>query len=236
MSTPLEWRTASDGSVTSWWMNTRMSMLARKKLITAFCINVRKLFSWSETTISRVYASRGADVNDILEFNKRYPKCSIRPLLRTSAARNRSSRLLIRSPPRPWAKPVSEEPDSRPPTLYRRISGYSGFPDRKTEAEWVANRIDELLGTAYVDDSAIRGSDPSPVCRLDALHAGDGAGDMPRHSAFTEAIEGLDIPISSEAGGGPFDRPQTVVLRSYFFELLPRPASCATYCSTTFHR
>ena len=41
---------------------------------------------------------------------------------------------------------------------------------------------------------------------------------MPQ-AAFTSALERLGIPFSLEAGGGPFDRPQTAVLRSTF-ELL----------------
>ena len=43
--------------------------------------------------------------------------------------------------------------------------------------------------------------------------------DTPRHAAFTASLGSMDIPYSLEAGGGPFDRPQTDVLRSTF-ELL----------------
>ena len=39
------------------------------------------------------------------------------------------------------------------------------------------------------------------------------------HGAFTDALGSMGIPVSLEAGGGPFDRPQTQVLRSTF-ELL----------------
>ena len=93
------------------------------------------------------------------------------------------------------------------------------FPDRATEAEWVASRVRDLLGTAYDDNGSVRGLTPADFAVLMRSTRLAEQDDNPRHAAFTVALETMEIPFSLEAGGGPFDRPQTAVLRSAF-ELL----------------
>ena len=83
----------------------------------------------------------------------------------------------------------------------------------------MADRIRDLLGAAYDDNGIVRGLTPADfaiLMRSTRQAEQDGA---PRHAAFSAALEALGIPFSLEAGGGPFDRPQTSVLRSTF-ELL----------------
>ena len=199
-----------------------MSIPSQEELIRLLHQRSETLFVVGDDDQS-IYAWRGADVNNILEFNKRYPKCSIRPLFKNF----RSTEPIIQASDAFAAATLGPSRFPKNPTaaadLIPQDFRVLWFPDRKTEAEWVANRINELLGTAYVDDSAIRGLTPADFAVLMRSTRVTEQDDMPRHSAFTEAIEGLDIPISLEAGGGPFDRPQTAVLRSTFELLRVQP-------------
>ena len=97
--------------------------------------------------------------------------------------------------------------------------GVLWFSDRAVEAEWVASRIRDLLGTAYDDNGSVRGLTPADFAVLMRSTRTEEQDGTPRHGAFTAALGNLGIPLSLEAGGGPFDRPQTAVLRSTF-ELL----------------
>ena len=75
------------------------------------------------------------------------------------------------------------------------------------------------LETSFDDNGNVRGltsADFAVLMRSTRQAEQDGA---PRHAAFTAALGNIGIPFSLEAGGGPFDRPQTAVLRSTF-ELL----------------
>lgn len=75
------------------------------------------------------------------------------------------------------------------------------------------------MGTAYDDNGVSRGLTPADFAILMRSTRQVEQDGKPRHAAFTAALEALGIPFSLEAGGGPFDRPQTPVLRSTF-ELL----------------
>ncbi len=94
------------------------------------------------------------------------------------------------------------------------------FPDRPVEAQWVADRIQLLMGTAYEEpDGTVRGLTPADFAILMRSTRQEEQDGNPRHAAFTNALLDAGIPFSLEAGGGPFDRPQVAVLRSTF-ELL----------------
>ena len=72
---------------------------------------------------------------------------------------------------------------------------------------------------AFDDNGIIRGLTPADFAVLMRSTRQPEQDGVPRHAAFSAALEALSIPFSLEAGGGPFDRPQTQVLRSTF-ELL----------------
>ena len=93
------------------------------------------------------------------------------------------------------------------------------FPSRIAEAEWVAGRIKDLLGAAYDDDGTVRGLTPGDFAVLMRSTRQEEQDGTARHTPFTTALENMSIRFSLEAGGGPFDRPQTMALRSTF-ELL----------------
>ena len=167
-----------------------------------------------------IYAWRGADVSNILEFQQRYRSCklhilsqnfrSTEPIVQASDAFAAVNLGPSRMPKTPTASV------NRSPQDFRVL----WFPDRAVEAEWVAGRIRDLLGTEYDDgNGSVRGLTPADFAVLmRSTRQGEQDG-TPRHTAFTEAMEAMGVPFSLEAGGGPFDRPQTAVLRSTF-ELL----------------
>lgn len=166
-----------------------------------------------------IYAWRGADVSNIINFQQRYPGSrvhtlsqnfrSTQPIVEASnyfVAANLGSNRIEKSPT------ASED---RSPQDFRVL----WFPDRGEEAAWVAGRIQALLGTAYEDGGSVRGLTPADFAILMRSTRQKEQDGTPRHAAFTEALQNMGIPFSLEAGGGPFERPQTAVLRSTF-ELL----------------
>lgn len=166
-----------------------------------------------------IYAWRGADVSNILGFQQRYTGCSVHTLSQNF----RSTESIVQAsdafaaamlgPSRIPKNPVAYS--NRTPQDFRVL----WFPDRAAEAEWVADRIQSLLGTAYDDNGDVRGLTPADFAILMRSTRQPEQDGMPRHAAFTAALEARRISFSLEAGGGPFDRPQTQVLRSTF-ELL----------------
>lgn len=166
-----------------------------------------------------IYAWRGADVSNILGFQRRYTGCSVHtlsqnfrstePIVQASDAFAAAMLGPSRIPKNPAAFA------NRTPQDFRVL----WFPDRAAEAGWVADRVRCLLGTAYDDNGVVRGLTPADFAILMRSTRQAEQDGTPRHAAFTAALETLGIPFSLEAGGGPFDRPQTSVLRSTF-ELL----------------
>jgi DNA helicase-2/ATP-dependent DNA helicase PcrA len=167
-----------------------------------------------------IYAWRGADVSNILGFPRRYPQCaqhtlsmnfrSTSPIVQTADAFAAAELGAGRFAKNPQANSTPAPRD------YRLL----WFDNRTEEAEWVAERIRVLLGTAYQErDGTIRGLTPADfavLMRSTRMEEQDG---NPRHLAFTHALAVRDIPYSLAAGGTVFDRVQVQVLRETF-ELL----------------
>lgn len=166
-----------------------------------------------------IYAWRGADVSNILEFQRRYAGCSVHTLsqnFRSTEPIVQASDAFVAAmlgPSRIPKNPIASQ--NRVPQDFRVL----WFPDRTAEAEWVAGRIRELMGTAYDDSGCVRGLTAADFAILMRSTRQAEQDDTPRHAAFTGALERFGIRFSLEAGGGPFDRPQAAVLRSTF-ELL----------------
>lgn len=187
---------------------------------------IRQLHRRSETLFvvgdddQSIYAWRGADVSNILQFQQRFRSCSVHTLaqnFRSTVPIVQASNAFVAAllgPSRMPKKPVAA--NNCQPQDFRVL----WFSDRPAEAQWVAERINSLLGTAYVEpDGTVRGLTPADFAILmRSTRQGEQNGN-PRHSAFTDALTTLDIPFSLEAGGGPFDRLQVAVLRNTF-ELL----------------
>ncbi len=166
-----------------------------------------------------IYAWRGADVVNILEFEHRYPGCAVHTL----AQNFRSTEPIVQASDAFAAAVLGpsriEKNPSAVANLFPQDFRVLWFPDKAAEAECVVERIIALLGTAYEEDDGIRGLTPADFAILMRSTRQPEQDGTPRHLAFTSELERLGIPFSLEAGGGPFDRIQTQVLRSTF-ELL----------------
>ena len=166
-----------------------------------------------------IYAWRGADVSNIIDFQQRYQNCSVHTLSQNF----RSTQPIVEASNDFAAATLGPSRIPKSPAAFANHSPQDfrvlWFPDRATEAEWVAGRINDLLGTAYDDDGTVRGLTPGDFAVLMRSTRQEEQDGTPRHAAFTTALDNLSIRFSLEAGGGPFDRPQTMTLRSTF-ELL----------------
>lgn len=164
-----------------------------------------------------IYAWRGADVGNILTFRTRYPAAvehtlshnfrSTPAIVQTAdvfAAAELGAARLVKNP--------TATPTSEPRDLARLW-----FDTRAEEAEWIADRIATLLGTAYLEsDETTRGLTPADFAILMRSTRGDEQDGTQRHTAFTDALNARGITYTLEAGGGLFDRPQASALRQAF--------------------
>ena len=191
---------------------------SQETLIRLIHQRVKSLFAVGDDD-QAIYAWRGADVGNIIDFSQRYPNCSVHTL----SENFRSTQPIVEASDDFVARNLGPTRIPKSPTANTNQSpqslGVVWFPDRVEEAQWVAERIDALLGTAYNDNGKVRGLTPADFAVLMRSTRTNEQDDTPRHAAFTSALESLGIRFSLEAGGGPFDRPQTEVLRSTF-ELL----------------
>ncbi|MGH4011209.1 MAG: ATP-dependent helicase [Pseudonocardiaceae bacterium] len=167
-----------------------------------------------------IYAWRGADVSNILTFRTRYPAAvehtlshnfrstpAIVQTADTFAAAELGAARLVKNP---VATSTSEPRDLV--VLW--------FNTREEEAKWIADRIADLLGTAYLEsDGKFRGLTPADFAILMRSTRGGEQNGTQRQTAFTDALNARGITYTLEAGGGPFDRPQASALRQAF-ELL----------------
>ena len=183
-----------------------------------------------------IYAWRGADVSNILSFQSRYPSATRHTLsenFRSTSAIVQVSDALAAAELGPSR--ITKNPRAaadRSPRDLRVL----WFNTRPLEADWVATRIEALLGTSYEEpDKSIRGltlADFAILMRSTREPERDGT---PRHGAFTQALAARNIRYSLEAGGGPFERPQVAVLRSSF-ELLRNGSPTRDAVRTRFNQ
>ncbi len=194
---------------------------AQEALIQALHQRSKTLFVVGDDDQS-IYAWRGADVQNIMSFTDRYPNASEHTLSRnfrsTDAIVSAADTFIhaelgaSRTTKNPQAAYNSSPRDFR--TLH--------FDDREAEAEWVADRIEALLGTAYEERDgdgivrAVRGLTPADFAILmPSTKQPEQTGDA-RHAAYTRALDARNIPYSLSDGGSIFDRLQVQALREAF--------------------
>ncbi|MCY4573633.1 MAG: ATP-dependent DNA helicase [Gemmatimonadetes bacterium] len=174
-----------------------------------------------------IYAWRGADVQNILTFQARYPNCASHTLSHNF----RSTRAIVEAadglaalqlgPQRMPKDPTADEPSPRD---FRVL----WFLDRPDEANWVVDRIRSLLGTRYREaepdgSTRDRGLTPGDFAILMQSVRGEERDGSTRHSAFTQALSAAGLRFTLEAGGGLFERPEVILLRDTFELLRNRP-------------
>jgi DNA helicase-2/ATP-dependent DNA helicase PcrA len=169
---------------------------------------IRLLHQRSETLFvvgdddQSIYAWRGADVSNILEFRQRYSGCSVHTLSQNF----RSTEPIVQASDAFAAATLGPSRIPKTPTAFADRTPQDfrvlWFPDRAAEAEWVAGRIRDLLGTSYDDNGGVRGLTPADFAVLMRSTRQTEQDGTPRHAAFSAALERLGIPFSLEAGGG----------------------------------
>ena len=171
-----------------------------------------------------IYAWRGADVSNILDFQSRYPGASQHTLpenFRSTPSIVQSSEGLVAAVLGAGRIEKSAHSEEPPGSRDFRILWFDCRPE---EAQWVVDRIQALLNTAYVEDWRTGGAYSRGLTRSDiailmrSTRGKEQSGD-PHHTAFTQSLEDLDIEYTLEAGGGVLSRPQVAVMRQTF-ELL----------------
>lgn len=168
-----------------------------------------------------IYGWRGAYVANILEFEQRYADVH-RHVLATNF---RSTRAIVdvsnafaasQLGPQRLPKTPRSSADATPRQLL-----VHHFPTRQDEAEWVADRIQALIGTEYRRNPSMppRGlvaADFAILMRSTKSEEQDG---NPRHAAFSNALRARGIDFTLSAGGSVFDRPAVNALREVFLAL-----------------
>ncbi len=173
-----------------------------------------------------IYAWRGADVTNTLTFEQRYPNCK----RHTLSTNYRSTQAIVETADKFIAaelgpKRITKNPIAYSPTPTPRDFRNLWFNTRDEEAEWVASRIQALLGTTYQEKGeTVRGLTPGDFAIMmrstrAAPRLSDGTYGPSRHAPFTQALINRNILYSLEQGGSVFDRPQVAALR-HGFELL----------------
>lgn len=158
-----------------------------------------------------IYGWRGANVQNILTFNDRYSNVNVHKLLTnfrsTKAIVETANSFIQRTIPfQRLEKEVRHHQDGNIQEL-RNL----WFETREAEANWVAKRIESLIGTTYIEynpdgtEKSRRGltySDFAVLIR--GIHTQNGEN---RDVQFVNAMRELDIPVKTSGEGGIFDRP-----------------------------
>lgn len=186
-----------------------------------------------------IYSFRGANVQNILNFNKRYTDVDVHRLL----VNFRSTEAIVNGANNFVQRTISLV------RLSKEIKSFSDgniqdlrklwFDDREEEAEWVAQRIESLIGTKYVEGI---NPDGSEKCRgltygdfailLRSIHNSNGDN---RDKQFADALTRYGIPFKTSGEGGIFDRPYAICVRESMELLrevgLPRETALVFFAS-----
>jgi len=173
-----------------------------------------------------IYGWRGADVNNILTFEQRHPNCTTHTL----SENFRSTNAIVQSADAFITAELSASRIDKNPFSHSdgNVRDYRSlwFDTREGEGEWVARRINDLLGTKYIDsDGTERGLTPGDFAILirSIRRAWNQNNLPPKHYEFTQALIRHGIDYTVDAEGGIFERPHAIVIRDTF-ELLRNPA------------
>ncbi|MGJ0429048.1 ATP-dependent helicase [Methylobacter sp.] len=164
-----------------------------------------------------IYGWRGALVHNILEFEQRYPNSARHTLdknFRSTEAIVQISDGFARA--ELGAGRLMKAPHHAFNKEPRQI-GVFFFSDRTNEAEWVSERIRALLGTTFVEKNGTqRGLTPADFAILMRSTKTAEQSGVPRHAAFSEALNRHGILFTLSAGGSAFERPLPRALREFF--------------------
>lgn len=171
-----------------------------------------------------IYGWRGADVRNIVEFDQRYPNCAVHTL----STNFRSTNTIVSVSDRFIQLELStaridKSPQSHSDGNIQQVGNF-WFNSRIEEAQWVASRIQELIGTKYVEGNGTeRGLTYSDVAILmRSVQGGGQNGGVQHHRDFTNALQEAGIRYLIEAEGSVFERSHAHLVREAM-ELLRQP-------------
>lgn len=188
--------------------------ISQERLISGLYQRLDTLFVVGDDDQS-IYGWRGADVRNIIEFEQRYPNCSTHTL----SINFRSTESIVNASDQFIQLELSTSRIEKSP-----ISNSDGniqqlanlwFDTREDEANWVANRITELIGTKYIEgngqERGLTRSDFAILMR--SVLGGRQNRNAPPHREFTNALQDAGIDYLIEAEGSIFERLHARVLR-----------------------
>jgi DNA helicase-2/ATP-dependent DNA helicase PcrA len=175
-----------------------------------------------------IYAWRGADVRNIINFDQRYPNCSIHTLSKNF----RSTSTIVEAADSFIRAELSASRIDKQPIFHSNgnINHFANlwFDNPVEEATWIANRINTLLGTKFIDNGVERGLTKGDFAILmRSVTGGTRNGGPPHHTEYTRALNNANIQYMIEAEGSIFSRPYATVLRDTM-ELLREPGVSRT--------
>lgn len=159
-----------------------------------------------------IYGWRGADISNILDFATHYPGAARHQL----DVNFRSTPAIVDAADTFAQMELGAVRLVKQPKAHRnptdREFGVLWFDNRPEEATWVADRIQELLGTEYEDLDGKRGLTPGDFAILmRSVKTREQTGDK-RHRAFTDGLADRGIAYTIDAGGELFERAQTAAV------------------------
>ncbi len=148
-----------------------------------------------------IYQWRGADVQNIISFQQRYPKVTIHQLdinRRSSDAIVKTADELIQlNDPGRLAKSIKDKGlKSEPGDLYKVL-----FHTQVEEIEWIVRKVQSLVGKEFLEGGILRKLKYSDFAFLFRSI---------RHEAgpYIEALRAAEIPVIYAGTGGLFDTPE----------------------------
>ncbi|WP_419162362.1 UvrD-helicase domain-containing protein [Candidatus Palauibacter sp.] len=165
-----------------------------------------------------LYGFRGAKVDNILDFEKKYP--DVRVVRLEDNFRSTHAIVSIADEAvRRVSKRINKEPKARigaaDGSLQERFADpgdilLETFPSEEAEAQWVADRIQVIRGTRFREnDGTERGLDYGDMAIL--LRSVRSAG-----APFAEALRDRDIPVVVTGTGGLFDNEEVRLVQAAF--------------------
>lgn len=188
--------------------------VSQERLIRGLYSRLNSLFVVGDDDQS-IYGWRGADVMNIIEFDQRYPNCSTHTL----STNFRSTNTIVSASDRFIQLELSTARISKSPTSNSdgniQHFGNLWFETKQDEADWIARRINKLIGTKYVEgDGSERGLTKSDFAILmRSVQGGTRNGGAPYHRDYTNALSDADINYIIEAEGSIFERLHARTLR-----------------------
>lgn len=148
-----------------------------------------------------IYQWRGADVKNIITFQKRYPNAAEHKLdvnrRSCDAIVKTANDLISLNNPERLQKSIKDKGlTSEPGDLYKIL-----FPTQEKEIEWIVEKIQSLLGREFAEGDSTRKLKYSDFAFL-FRSVGNEAG------PYIEALKAAEIPVIYAGTGGLFDTPE----------------------------